>query len=405
LTRLARVVEIQHRGDGVDPQAVGVVLLEPEQRVRQEEVPDLVAAVVEDQRAPVLVLALARILVLEERRPVEARQAVRVLREMSRHPVEDDADAFLVAPVHEELEILRRPEPRRRREEAEHLIAPRSGERMLHHGQELDVGETGRFHVGHQPIGELAVRQEAIAVLGDARPRSEVHLVDRHRLLEPRARGLSRRHPLAIAPAVARRVAHDRRRLRRRLERARERIGLLQNRAGSRADLVLVLLALGQVGHEDFPHPAGHEHAHRRHAPVPSVEVADHAHAIGVRRPHREVDAGGSAERDAMRPELVEHPVVRAFADQVQIEIGEDAAVPIRIVDLEDVARMKGDAQAVVGTRVVPSDAGHEKSGGVDLLHRHHRGARDEPEIDRLRGGMKDPHDGRAVVLHVRPQE
>ena len=83
---LARVVEVQHRRDRVDAQAVDVILLEPEQRVRQQEVADLVAAVVEDQRAPVLVLALPRIGVLVERGAVEARQAVRVLRESGPAP-------------------------------------------------------------------------------------------------------------------------------------------------------------------------------------------------------------------------------------------------------------------------------------------------------------------------------
>ena len=87
-----------------------MVLLEPEQRVRQQEVADFVPAVVEDQRAPVLVLALPRILVLVQRRAVEAREAVLVLRKMAGHPVEDDADAGLVAGVDEQLEVLRRAE-------------------------------------------------------------------------------------------------------------------------------------------------------------------------------------------------------------------------------------------------------------------------------------------------------
>ena len=56
-------------------------------------------AVVEDERAPVLVLALPGIGVLVERRAVEAGQAVRVLREMAGHPVEDHAEAGLVAGV------------------------------------------------------------------------------------------------------------------------------------------------------------------------------------------------------------------------------------------------------------------------------------------------------------------
>ena len=62
---------------------------------------DLVAAVVEDQRAPVAVLALPRIGVLVERGAVEARETVRVLREVAGHPVEDHADAGLVAGVDE----------------------------------------------------------------------------------------------------------------------------------------------------------------------------------------------------------------------------------------------------------------------------------------------------------------
>src|SRR4051794_7117461 len=51
LSRLARVIEVEHRRDGVHAEAVDVVLLEPEQRVRQQEIADLVAPVIEDQRA------------------------------------------------------------------------------------------------------------------------------------------------------------------------------------------------------------------------------------------------------------------------------------------------------------------------------------------------------------------
>ena len=214
-----------------------MILLEPEQRVRQQEVADLVAAVVEDQRAPVLVLALPRIRVLVERRAVEARQAVRVLRKVSGHPVEDHAEPGLVAGVDEELEVLGRAEAAGRREEAEHLIAPRSGERMLHHRQQLDVREAHLLDVGHEAVRQLAIGEEAVAFLGHARPRSEVHFVDRHRPVEPArpARG-ARRHPVAVAPVVARDVVDDRRGLRRRLERDAERIGLLQDarRAGVR---------------------------------------------------------------------------------------------------------------------------------------------------------------------------
>ena len=86
-------------------------------------------------------LALARIGVLVERGAVEAREAVLVLRKVAGHPVENHADAGLVTGVDERLEILGRAEAAGRREEADHLIAPRAGERMLHHRQQLDVRE------------------------------------------------------------------------------------------------------------------------------------------------------------------------------------------------------------------------------------------------------------------------
>src|SRR5262245_32555773 len=103
----ARIIEIQHRGDGIYPQPVDVVLIEPEQRVRQEEVPHFVPAVIENQRTPVLVLALARIRVFEKRRAVESRQSVLVFRKVTGHPVEDQRDASLMKGVDEILEVFR----------------------------------------------------------------------------------------------------------------------------------------------------------------------------------------------------------------------------------------------------------------------------------------------------------
>ena len=239
--------------------------------------------------------------------------------------------------VHEQLEILGRAEARRRREVAEDLIAPRARERMLHHRQQLDMREAHLLHVRHQPLGHLAIGEKAVAVLGHAHPRPEVHLVGRHRLRQPRAPCGTRGLPRLIVPAIGRGVVDDRGGLRRRLERPRERIGLLQNRAGSGANLELVFLAVRQVGDEHFPHAARREQPHRMDSAVPAVEVADHADAVGVGRPHREVDAGRRADDDPVRAELVEHSLVRAFAEQVQIEVGQHAPIAIRIVDLDHV--------------------------------------------------------------------
>ena len=158
LAGLAAVVEVQHRGDGIHAQSVDVISLHPVQRVRDQEVLHLVAAVVEDLRAPVAVLAQARVGVFVQRRAVELGETMRVLRKMRGHPVEDHADAGLVALVDEGHEFLRRAVARSRRVVAHHLVAPRAIERMLGDAHELDVRVAHVDHVGNELLGGLAPR-------------------------------------------------------------------------------------------------------------------------------------------------------------------------------------------------------------------------------------------------------
>ena len=60
------------------------------------------------------------------------------------------------------------------------------------------------------------------------------------------------------------------------------------------------------------------------------------------------MNAGGRPDRDAMRAELLERAMVRAFAEQVEVEIGEDAAVAVRIVELDQVPAVEDEAETVV---------------------------------------------------------
>ena len=72
------------------------------------------------------------------------------------------------------------------------------------------------------------------------------------------------------------------------------------------------------------------------HAAVPAVEVADHAHALRVGRPHGEVHAGDAADRHHVRAELLPRAKVRALAEQVQVEVGEDLT---ELIGIDDLAR------------------------------------------------------------------
>ena len=182
LAVVAGVVEVEHRRDAVDAQTVGVVAVDPRQRARDQERAHLEPAVVEDRRLPLRVEALARVGVLEQVRAVEAGEAVRIVREVRRHPVEDDADAALVQVVDQPHQPGRVAVARGRGEVPGHLVAPRPVERVLHHGHQLDVREPVCERVLRERLGELVVRRELPTVGRErAAPRPEVDLVDADR--------------------------------------------------------------------------------------------------------------------------------------------------------------------------------------------------------------------------------
>ena len=142
--------------------------------------------------------------------------------------------------------------------------------------------------------------------------------------------------------------------------------------------------------------PDGHEQPHRVDAAVPAVEVADEAHAIGVRRPHGEVHAGRRPDGDAVRAELLERAMVRALAEQVQIEIGQHAAVAVRIVDLDAMVGVAvgaiGDPQAVVG-RLSSTGAPRRARPGAAGSSAGARRSRASADLDRPRRRLQRPHD------------
>src|SRR5262250_2664533 len=150
---------------------------------------------------------------------------------------------------------------------------------MLHHRQELDVREAHLADVVRQLFGELAIVEEAIALLGHTPPRAEMHLVDRKRLLERLAPG-TRGEPGFVTPLKGAEARHDRRRTRGlRLEGERVRVRLQREwfrRAA--ADLELVALALGQPRQEDLPDAVSRMKTHRMTSAVPVVEIPHDAH-------------------------------------------------------------------------------------------------------------------------------
>ena len=157
LARAPRIIEVEHRGHRIDPQAVDVKAVAPEQRVGQQEVDDLVPAIVENQGAPILVRPFARVFMLVEGGAVEAGKRPVVAREMGGHPIDNDADARLMERIDEILEIVGRAIAAGRRIKARHLVAPRRVIRVLGDRHELHVGEAHLLDVLDQRFSQRAV--------------------------------------------------------------------------------------------------------------------------------------------------------------------------------------------------------------------------------------------------------
>ena len=99
-------------------------IFEPVETGCDQESLHLAAAEIVDVGVPVPMESLARIRVLIQGRAVEPCHAMRVGREMRRHPIDDDADIGAMAGIHEAGKAFRWAEPRTRREQAERLIPP-----------------------------------------------------------------------------------------------------------------------------------------------------------------------------------------------------------------------------------------------------------------------------------------
>ena len=165
LAGVARVIAIEHRRHRVDAQPIDAELLQPVQRAAGEERAHFGAAEVVDQRAPVAMLAFARVGVFVQRGPVELRQTVRVLRKMRGHPVDDHAQTVRMAGFDEARKTFRRTEARGRREHAQRLVAPRTVEWIFRDRHQFDVGEAEVGRVRRQLRGErVPIRNAAVVV-------------------------------------------------------------------------------------------------------------------------------------------------------------------------------------------------------------------------------------------------
>ena len=177
----SRVVKVQHRCHRIYPQCVGMILVEPEERIAEQETSNLSPAVIEDEGIPIGMDSATWVSRLVLVNSIEIAEPVLVAREMGRHPIENHSNAILVKFIHQVHEILRRAVAAGGSEVAGDLVTPRAVERMLHDGHELHVSEAHFFHVRNKLCCQFAIGQEAVMLFLGPFPGSQVNLIDRHR--------------------------------------------------------------------------------------------------------------------------------------------------------------------------------------------------------------------------------
>ena len=286
---------------------------------------------------------------LVEGRAVEPPQAVPVAGKVGRHPVDDHADARLVEGVDERHQVLRRAEPAGGGEEPDRLVAPARREGVFRGGQKLDVREAHLHAVGDEFPLEFGVGQPAVGGVPRPSPAAQVDLVHVHRGRQGVAGGPGR-HPLAVVPLVACQIDHAGGRAGRHL--GAEAVGIGAVAVGSvGVHPILVRRAGRYAGNEQLPDPRGNPLVQLVRAAIPAVEVADHAHAVGIRGPDGETRARHSIDGVQVGAELFVAPPVAALGQQVEVEICQHGRKGVRVVAVDDGIVGFVDAEQVAGLR------------------------------------------------------
>src|SRR5690606_41105328 len=90
-------------------------------------------------------------------------------------------------------------------------------------------------------------------------------------------------------------------------------------------DLVFVDFSHYHIRDEDFPYADARMQAHGMASAIPVVEMADHADAGGVRRPHGKARAGDTIEAHGMSALHLIKAHVPPFTDQMPVELAKHA--------------------------------------------------------------------------------
>ena len=352
---------------------------------------------------------------------IEEGQAMAVLGEMARYPIENHADALGVAAIHKGAKFIRRAKAAGGRIPARDLIAPGAIEGMLRNRHQLDVGKAAGQHIGNQPIGQFRIGEQAgtglkvggghrgpgtavgfdVGLVGaGVHPAAQVHLIHRDRLVE-RIGVVPLGHPAGVAPAVGVEFGHHRTGLGPDLMAEAVGVGLLVAVPIRATHFVFVNLAGLEARDEQLP-AAPQPRLHRMVAPIPAVEVAQHGDTAGVGRPETKLNPGDAVVLGGMGAHAPPDVVVVAFSKQQPVQLPHPlmAERPRIVLHVFDAAAP--DAQLIGAAWIALG--GRLKHPGV-VGRGHGQGLASDQQLNLLRLRHPDPHHPAAALEGLGTQD
>ena len=345
LASRARVVAVEHACHRVHAKAVDAPALHPVERTAGQKGPDFRAPEVVDQRVPVPVEALFRVLVFIERRAIKARHAEGISREMRRHPIQQQAKAMVMAGVNEQAKLRRVAKAPAGGKKAQGLVAPRAIERMLADGQQFDVREAQPGHVSGQAVGQLLPSGEA--AVPPLAPALGMHFVNADGRIAPIGFGTPGRQ-LALGGQAGHHTggfgAH--------FCRGGIGVGLEGQQSPVRAlDLVLVEIARLHVGDEQLPHAGVVSQAHDVAPPIPAVERPHHGDPLRIGRPDGKARARSTFQAHGVCAKDFVHSHFVPVAQAAHVVVAQAGAKGVGVEVLALAAVLPKHLKLVLGAR------------------------------------------------------
>ena len=201
---------------------------------------------------------------------------------------------------------------------------------MLHDGHQFHVGKIHALDVFRQAGRGFAVSQRPVALFRDPHPRTQMHFVNGNRRLQriplcPWFPSTAYRPTGIPGPTPPRRCAEAFREECQTDRLSRPHVPDCGKRCGTCTARPCRLRA------QSLPRCRNCARASQgMRLRVPAIKVADHGNRAGVRRPNSKVGARLSRGRGDVRAQLVVNPVVRAFVEEMEVLLGQQAGIAAR---------------------------------------------------------------------------